>query len=382
MRYRIDTVATHAGELEGRPSDPVVAPISLSTTFRQQAPGQHDGPAYARIGNPSRDALERTLADLEGGSDAATFSSGCAAMHAAFQLLGSGDHVVACADVYGGTYRLVERLVAPAGIDVTWVDMTNIGAVEDAITNATKMFWIETPTNPLLKVFDIQALANLAHASGALCMVDNTFATPLLQRPLALGADLVVHSMSKYLNGHSDVIAGAVVTRGRSLAERIRFIQGAAGAVPSPFDCYLVTRGLKTLPIRMTRHCENAQSLAEWLQAQRTIVATHYPGLRDHPQHALASEQMAGFGGMVSFVVDGGIDAASAVLRRVRLFSLAESLGGVESLIGLPALMSHASMPSEARAARGVEDGLIRLSVGLENIEDLREDLAQALCPH
>lgn len=382
MGYRIDTVATHAGAILGELSDPVVPPISLSTTFRQHVPGQQVGATYARVGNPSRDALERTLAELEGGLEAAAFSSGCAAMHAALQLLAPGDHLVACADVYGGTYRLIEQLVAPLGIAVSWVDMTDLEGVERTLRSTTKMLWIETPTNPLLRVFDIQALGTLAHARSALCVVDNTFATPILQRPLELGADLVIHSMSKYLNGHSDVLAGVVVAREEGVAERIRFIQRAAGAVPSPFDCYLVARGIKTLPLRMARHCENAQAIANWLQAQPSVVKTHYPGLSDHPQHALAARQMNGFGGMVSFVVDGGLDAASAVLKRVRLFALAESLGGVESLIGQPALMSHASMPAEARAARGVEDGLVRLSVGLENVADLREDLAEALSSH
>ena len=379
MRYRIATIATRAGHAAKAAGDPVVTPITLSTTFRQDAPGQTDAHGYGRIGNPSRDALEETLAELERGSAAMAFSSGCAAMHAALQLLRPGDELVACGDIYGGTYRLVEKIVAPMGIAPRWVDMSKLTEVEAAMSDATKMLWVETPTNPLLRVFDIEALAQLAHQHGALCVVDNTFATPFLQRPIERGADLVIHSMSKYLNGHSDVVAGAVVAAEQSVAERLRFIQRAGGAVPSPFDCYLVARGIKTLPLRMKRHCETAQTLAEWLRRRSRVEAVHYPGLQSHPEYELAATQMSGFGGMLSFVVEGGLEAASAVSKRVRLFSLAESLGGVESLIGQPALMSHASMPKEVRESCGVRDGLIRLSVGLEDPDDLKEDLQQAL---
>ncbi len=300
-------------------------------------------------------------------------------MHAVLQLLGAGDQLVACGDVYGGTYRLIEQLVKPMGIEVAWVEMRDAAAVQSAMSPRTKMVWIETPTNPLLRVFDIEVLSNIARACGALCVVDSTFATPLLQRPLGLGADLVVHSMSKYLNGHSDVVAGAAISSTGEVSDRLRFIQRAGGAVSSPFDCYLVARGIKTLPLRMARHCENAQALAEWVREQDGVVAVHYPGLEDHPEHELAARQMSAFGGIVSFEVAGGRRRARAILGRVRLFSLAESLGGVESLIGQPALMSHASMPKEVREAQGIRDGLIRLSVGLEDIEDLREDLSQAL---
>jgi len=381
MTYRIDTVAAHAGRVQPGTSTPVTPPISLSSTFLQEAPGQYDTHAYARIGNPNRDALEGTLALLEGGGHATAFSSGCAAMHAALQLLAPGDHLVACGDIYGGTYRLIEQLVAPVGVRVTWVDMSDEPAVAAAMTAATRMLWVETPTNPLLRIFDIAGLSRLAHERSALCVVDNTFATPMLQRPLELGADIVVHSMSKYLNGHSDVVAGALVCNDELVADRLQFIQRAGGAVPSPFDCYMIARGIKTLPLRMARHCSSAAALAEWLCEQPSIEEVHYPGLPDHPQHVLAARQMTGFGGMVSFVVAGGLEAASAVLRRVRLWSLAESLGGVESLVGQPALMSHASMPPEVREARGVRDGLIRLSVGLEDVDDLRDDLLQALSP-
>lgn len=377
MKYRIDTVAAHAGGIGD--GTQVTPPVSLSTTFLQRTPGEYETHAYGRISNPNRDALEATLAELERGSDAAAFSSGCAAMHATLQLLAPGDHLVACADIYGGTYRLIEQLVVPVGIALTWVDMSDPSVVESAMTDATRMLWIETPTNPLLRVFDIAVLSEVARKRGALCVVDNTFATPLLQRPLELGADIVVHSMSKYLNGHSDVVAGAVVCDDAELSERLRFIQRAGGAIPSPFDCYMVARGIKTLPLRMLRHCDNAQALAEWLCEQEGVEEVHYPGLRNHPHHGLAARQMKGFGGMVSFVVEGGLERASAVLRRMQLFSLAESLGGVESLAGQPALMSHASMPRDVREACGIRDGLIRLSVGLEDVADLRDDLQQAL---
>lgn len=379
MGYRFATIAAHAGRVREQVGAPVTSPISLSTTFVQGGPGSPEEHAYSRVSNPTRNALEETLSALEGGSSASVFSSGCAAMHAALQLLEPGDQLVACGDIYGGTYRLIEQLLRPMGVEVSWVNMSDSAAVEAAMGPRCKMVWIETPTNPLLRVFDIEALCELAQAGGAWTVVDSTFATPFLQRPLGLGADLVVHSMSKYLNGHSDVVAGAVIGSDDELSERLRFIQRAAGAVPSPFDCYLVARGIKTLPLRMARHCENAQALASWLRTQDGVLAVHYPGLEDHPEHPLAARQMSGFGGMVSFEVAGGLRGARAVLERARVFSLAESLGGVESLIGQPALMSHASMPAEVRETHGIRDGLIRLSVGLEDIEDLRGDLEQAL---
>ena len=301
MGHRFATIAAHAGKVSDQAGQPVTSPISLSTTYLLRGPGEQEEHAYSRVSNPSRDALEHSLAALEGGSSASVFSSGCAAMHAALQLLRPGDRLVACGDIYGGTYRLTEQLVKPMGVEVAWVDMCDLAAVEAAIDERCKMVWIETPTNPLLRVFDIEAVSALARASGAWTVVDSTFATPMLQRPLEMGADLVVHSMSKYLNGHSDVVAGVVVSQRDELAERLRFIQRAGGAVPSPFDCYLVARGVKTLPIRMARHCENAQALAEWLRTQDGVAAVHYPGLPDHPEHALAARQMSSFGGMVSF---------------------------------------------------------------------------------
>ena len=379
MTRRFETLATHAGRASRAPGQPIAPSISLSTTYLQSSPGEHESHAYGRIGNPSRDGLEHSLAQLGGGASACAFSSGCAAMDATLRLLSPGDHLVACADIYGGTYRLIERLVVPKGAHVSWVDMSDVSRIDEAMRESTAMVWVETPTNPLLRVFDISRIAELARRRGALVAVDNTFASPYLQQPLGLGANIVMHSLSKYLNGHSDVVAGALIADTDELAERLRFIQRAAGAVPSPFDCYLVARGIKTLPVRMARHCDNAMELATWLTQHPRVERVHYPGLPDHPEHGLATRQMSGFGGMVSFVVDGGLQRAREVLRRVSVFSLAESLGGVESLIGQPALMSHASMPRDVREARGVEDGLIRLSVGLEAFEDLREDLAQAL---
>lgn len=379
MRHRLETIAAHAGHGSRAAGEPVAPSITPSSTFFVAEPGQHEGHGYGRISNPTRNALERSLVALEEGSSAAAFSSGCAAMHAVLQLLRPGDHMLACADIYGGTYRLIEQLVRPQGVRVSWVDMADQDSVTSAFEPNTKLVWLETPTNPLLRVFDIAALAQLAHAREALCVVDSTFATPALQQPLALGADIVVHSMSKYLNGHSDVIAGAVICGDEALGERLRFIQTAGGAVPSPFDCYLVLRGIKTLAVRMQRHCENALALAQWLQQQEQVTAVHYPGLATNRDRELAASQMSGFGGMLSFEVAGGLARARAVARGLRLFALAESLGGVESLVGLPVLMSHASMPAERREALGIAESLLRVSVGLEAFEDLRDDLEQAL---
>lgn len=379
MPRRIETLAAHAGRRERTPGQPVTPSISVSTTYHLPAPGEYEGHGYSRLGNSSREGLEATLAALEGGDGASAFSSGCAAMHAVLQMLRPGDHLVACADIYGGTYRLIEQIIRPLGIEVAWVDMGDVEAVGRSFQPNTKMLWIETPTNPLLRVFDIEALAAMARARSALSVVDGTFSTPFVQQPLALGADLVVHSMSKYLNGHSDVVAGAVIASRAELSEPVRFMQQSGGAVLGPFDAYLVARGIKTLPLRMARHCENAQALAEWLLGHPSVAAVHYPGLSGHPEHALAQKQMRGFGGMLSFEIEGGLAAARTFFDRVRLFSLAESLGGVESLVGQPALMSHASMPTDVRRARGIADGLVRVSVGLEHVDDLREDLAQAL---
>lgn len=354
-------------------------PIHLSTTFAQDGPGVHRGFEYSRSGNPTRAMLEGCVAALEGGDHGLAFASGSAATATVLQTLRPGDHVVACDDVYGGTFRLLDKLMAPLGIHTTWVDMTDHNALRAAFTPATRIVWIETPTNPLLKLIDIAAVAAIARERGALSIVDNTFATPALQQPLALGADAVVHSSTKYLNGHSDVVGGIVITSHKELAERLRFLQNATGAVPSPFDCFLVLRGIKTLPVRVERHGKNALALARWLETDARIERVVYPGLASHPQHALASQQMSGYGGMISIVVRGGGSAARRMLERVEIFTCAESLGGVESLIEQPATMTHASIPAETRARVGIVDGLVRLSVGLEAVDDLRSDLDQSL---
>ncbi len=376
--HEIDTIAIHAAQEPDPATGAIMPPIQLSTTFAQDTPGQHKGYEYARTGNPTRKTLERCAAALEGGAHGVAFASGCAATTTALQLLSPGDHVIACDDVYGGTFRILDRIFVPLGIEVSWVDMTDPAAVSAALTERTRMIWVETPTNPLLKIVDIAALAALA-GPEVLLVVDNTFATPVLQRPLELGADLVVHSTTKYLNGHADVVGGLCLTRDDDLAERLSFLQNAVGAVPSPFDCYMVLRGLKTLPLRMRRHCELAAELAGWLEGHAAIERVYYPGLPSHPQHALASRQMSLPGGMISAVVRGGLSAAARMLERVELFVCAESLGGVESLIEHPASMTHASVPPQTRAQLGISDGLVRLSVGIEAAADLRADLDRAL---
>jgi cystathionine gamma-synthase/cystathionine gamma-lyase len=375
----LDTLAVHAAQQPDPETGAVMPPIHLSTTFAQDGPGQHRGFEYSRTDNPTRRTLEGCIAALEGGRHGIAFASGCAATTTVLQLLSPGDHVVACDDVYGGTHRIIERIFVPAGIRVSWVDMTDLQQVAAAFEDATRLCWLETPTNPLLKVADVEAIARLSRARGVALAVDNTFATPVLQRPLSLGADLVVHSTTKYLNGHADVVGGVVVTSDDALAERLRFLQNAVGAVPSPFDCYMVLRGLKTLPLRMRRHCELAAELAAWLDTQSAVERVFYPGLPSHPQHGLARRQMALPGGMISMVVAGGLEGATRVLQRAELFVCAESLGGVESLIEHPATMTHAAVPASTRDALGIEDGLVRLSVGLEGLSDLRSDLERAL---
>jgi cystathionine beta-lyase/cystathionine gamma-synthase len=377
--HGFSTRAIHAGQ----PADPTtgatVVPIYATSTYTQEAPGKHKGYEYSRSGNPTRTALESCLAALENGERGLAFASGLAATSAVFgALLRPGDEVAASADLYGGTFRLLERVFKPWGLVARYTDDSDPAGFARIITPKTKLVWIETPTNPLLQILDIAALAELAHKHSALLAVDNTFASPYLQRPLDLGADIVVHSTTKYLGGHSDVVGGAVIGK-RELLEPVKFYQNAAGGVPGPFDSYLTLRGMKTLAVRMDRHCANAAELAGWLRAHPRVEKVFYPGFPDHPGHAVAKRQMKAFGGMISMRVKGGTEAARKFMSSTQLFSLAESLGGVESLVCHPATMTHASIPVEVRTARGVDDGLIRLSVGIEDVVDLRADLNRAL---
>ena len=373
----IDTLCIHAGQEPDPVSGAVMTPIVLSTTFAQDGPGAHKGYDYSRAGNPTRTALEVCLAALEGARHGVAFGSGCAASTAVLLLLKAGDHVLVADDVYGGTFRIFDKVLAQFGISATFVDMTDPARVAAALLPNTRLVWMETPSNPMLKVFDIAAIAEIARARGLPLAVDNTFATPVLQRPLDLGATLVVHSTTKYLNGHSDVVGGAVMVNDDALAERLHFLQKSVGGVPSPFDCYLVLRGLKTLAVRMARHVASARGIAEWLERHPAVARVRYPGLDSHEGHALASRQMTGPGGMISFEHRGSLAQAQAFLRALRVFACAESLGGVESLAEHPATMTHASLPAEARRAVGIGDGLIRLSVGLEHPDDLIADLTR-----
>jgi cystathionine beta-lyase/cystathionine gamma-synthase len=373
------TRALHVGQGPDPSTGAVVVPIHLATTFAQESPGRHKGFEYSRSGNPTRNNLEECLASLEGARHGLAFSSGLAATATVMLQLDPGDHVVFTEDVYGGTFRLFDKVFQRYGLSFTAVDPTDPDAIAAAITDRTRLVWLESPTNPLLRVVDIDAVSEIVHGAGALVAVDSTFASPVLQRPLELGADLVVHSSTKFLGGHSDVLGGAVLTSDDTLAERLRFHQNAVGAVPSPFDCWLLLRGLKTLQLRVIRQCENALAIARWLEGQDAVVRVHYPGLESNPGHALAKRQMGGFfGGVVSFEVSSGT-AARSFLERLRVFTLAESLGAVESLAESPALMTHASIPEGTRTRVGVSDGLLRLSVGIEDVDDLTADLEQAL---
>jgi cystathionine beta-lyase/cystathionine gamma-synthase len=375
---KFETLSVHAGQEPDPTTGAVMTPIYQSSTFVQLGVGRHRGYEYARTGNPTRTALEICLAALENAAYGSAFASGMAAIDAILRLLPAGAHVLAGNDIYGGTYRLFERVLRPYGLDFTYVDTSDVIQVAEALKANTRMLWLETPTNPLLSISDIQALAEILHKHnpGAWVVVDNTFATPFLQRPLELGADLVVHSTTKYLGGHSDVVGGAVLTNLIDLHERLAFIQNAVGAVPGPMDCFLVLRGVKTLPLRMERHSANAAAVADFLAKQEAIERVIYPFHPSHPQYELACRQMRLGGGMVSLVMKGGEAAACRMAERTRLFSLAESLGGVESLIEVPAAMTHAST---AQSPLAVDPGLVRLSVGLEHVDDLLEDLEHAL---
>jgi cystathionine gamma-lyase len=374
------TRAIHAGQDPDPTTGATIVPIYQTSTYTQEAPGQHKGYEYSRTGNPTRTALEECVAALEGAEYGLAFASGLAATTAVMNLFSPGDHVVAGDDLYGGTYRLFDKVLPrTGGLDFTYADTTDPASVEEALRPETKLLWIETPTNPMLTISDIAKLSEMAHEREAVVAVDNTFASPYFQNPLALGADIVVHSTTKYMGGHSDVVGGAVATSNEGFHERIKFYQNAAGAVPGPFDAWIVLRGLKTLAVRMRQHEENALAVARFLQNHPEVVTVYYPGLPDHPQHELAKRQMSGFSGMVSFALEGGAEAAYAAVQKTRVFHFAESLGGVESLITHPATMTHAAIPREQREARGVTDGLMRLSVGIEDEEDLLADLERAI---
>lgn len=374
----IDTLAIHAGQDPDPQSGAVMTPIVLASTFAQDGPGKHKGFEYSRTGNPTRRALEACIAALEGGTHGLCFASGSAATATLLHTLRPGDHVVSGDDVYGGTFRLFDKVMRPMGLEFTMVDMRDPERVRAALRPTTRVVWLETPTNPMLKIFDIGAVARIAHDAGATCVVDNTFATPVLQRPLELGADVVVHSTTKYLNGHSDVVGGAIVTRDAALAERLAFLQNAIGAVPGPFDCYMVLRGLKTLGVRVRQASASAQTLAERLAKHPKVERVIYPGLRSHEGHELARRQMRASGAMISIELRG-LEDARTMLQRLGIFACAESLGGVESLAEHPAIMTHASVPPAARQALGISDGFVRLSVGIEGVDDLWADLEQAL---
>lgn len=378
-RFGFDTRAIHAGQTPEPATGAIMMPIFQTSTYVQESPGVHTGYEYSRTQNPTRHALEDCLASLENGAHGVAFGSGCAATTTLLHALPPDSHVVCGDDVYGGTYRLFTRVLDDRAIDFSFVDTTDLDAFRESLTDRTKLVWLETPTNPLLKISDIAALCEIAHARGISVVVDNTFMSPFFQNPLELGADLVVHSTTKFINGHSDVVGGVVVTNDDEWAEKLRFLQNSIGAVPGPMDCWLVLRGVKTLGVRMRQHEANAVRIADWLEAHPAVERVVYPGLESHPQYEIAKRQMSGFGGMITFFLSGGLEAARKMLESVQVFALAESLGGVESLIEHPAIMTHASVPADVRAQLGISDSLVRLSVGIEDGDDLLEDLERAL---
>ena len=377
-----ETRAIHAGQEPDPTTGAIMTPIYTSSTYVQESPGVHKGYDYSRSVNPTRKALEACIADLEGSSFGYAFASGMAASATVLELLNSGDHVIAMDDLYGGTYRLFENVrKRSAGLNFTFCDLSDLDTLEDSLNEKTRMIWIETPTNPLLKIADLEAISSFAKKNNLISVCDNTFCSPYIQNPLELGFDVVVHSATKYLNGHSDLIGGVVVCSQakEDLANELLYLQNAVGSIMNPFDSFLLLRSLKTLPVRMERHCSSAQTIASYLESHDSIEKVIYPGLASHPQHEIAKKQMNGFGGMISVVLKGGLESATSFLERTNLFSLAESLGGVESLIEHPAIMTHASIPAEIREEIGISDGLVRLSVGIESIEDLLEDIDNAL---
>src|SRR5213594_447729 len=375
---RFSTKAIHAGQEADPATGSVTVPVYLTSTYLQHEPGKEGKYVYSRTGNPTRNALERSLAALEGGKFGLAFSSGMAATTTILLLLQKGDHVITGDDVYGGVYRLFNQILRNYGLEFTYVDPRNPENVKKALRKNTRMVWVETPTNPLMKIADVRAIAKIAKSARAITVVDNTFMSPYFQNPLRHGADIVVHSTTKYLGGHSDLIGGAAITSDPALYKRLKFLQNAVGAVPGPLDCWLVLRGVKTLALRMERHDQNARTVSEFLAKQPNVEQVYYPGLPDHPQKSVVKRQMRGFGGMVSFEMKGGSAKCEKFLKRLKVFTVAESLGGVESLIEHPASMTHASVPRDTRLKRGISDGLIRVSVGIEDASDLVEDLEQA----
>lgn len=379
LKLAPETLAIHAGQKPDPTTGAIMTPIYQTSTYVQDGPGVHKGFEYSRTKNPTRDALEGNLAALENAKYGLCFASGCAAMANVIMTYQAGDHFVVCDDVYGGTFRLFTKVLSKCGFEFTFTDLTQFENVEKSVKANTKMIWIETPTNPLLKIIDIERISAFAKKKNLKVLVDNTFMSPYLQRPLDLGADVVLHSTTKYIGGHSDVVGGFVGTSDETFHKALAFNQNSLGAIPGPMDCFLSLRGTKTLAVRMKRHSENGMVIAEWLQKHPQVEQVTYPGLKSHPQHELARKQMKDFGGMLTFVAKGGLAKAKQVLERVQIFACAESLGGVESLIEHPAIMTHASIPADIRAKLGIHDGLIRLSVGIENIDDLKNDLDQAL---
>jgi cystathionine gamma-lyase len=377
--FGFETRAIHAGQEPDPTTGAIMTPVYLTSTYVQKSPGVHKGYEYSRSHNPTRKAYETCIANLESGKHGFAFASGCSAALIALHLFKSGDHIVAGDDMYGGTFRLFDKILKPNGFQFDYADLTNPDNFDKAVKPNTKMLWIETPTNPMMKLVDIRALSKKAHDRGVLVCVDNTFMSPYFQRPLELGADLVMHSSTKFINGHSDMVGGVVVVNQEALAERLFFLSNAMGPIASPFDSFLAMRSLKTLAVRMKAHDENGRAVAEFLRSQPKVEKVIYPGFEDHPQHELAKRQMHGFGGMISFVLKGGIAETRRFLENVKVFSLAESLGGVESLVNHPAIMTHASVPPETRQRLGITDSLVRLSVGIETQKDLIHDLEQAL---
>jgi cystathionine gamma-lyase len=380
MKQKFGTRAIHAGQTPDPSTGAIMTPIYATSTYVQTSPGVHKGFEYSRSHNPTRFAYERCIADLEGGVRGFAFASGLAAMGTALELLDAGDHVLVSDDLYGGTFRLFERVrKRSAGLQFTFIDMSDPGKVAQAIQPKTRMLWVETPSNPLLKIIDLKQIGTLARDRNLIAVSDNTFASPALQRPLEFGFQIVVHSATKYIGGHSDLVGGVLVTSETELGDRLAFLQNAVGAIASPFDSFLALRGLKTLQLRMERHCSNAQRLAEWLAGHAAVQRVLYPGLPGHPGHEIARSQMSAFGGMITAILNGNLDTTRQVLERCHVFALAESLGGVESLVEHPAIMTHASIPHETRTELGISDTLIRLSVGVEDFDDLRDDLDHAL---